>query len=269
MHDKVSASWLFVAASRPDRFEKAAGAGADETILDLEDAVGPHAKPEARTHAADWLSGRGSSWVRINGFGTPWHNGDIDALAGCGELRGLVIPKAEDPQVIDQIATRVQKPIVALIETARGVRALDAICACPGVARLAFGSIDLALDIDAQESDDALLHARSAMVIASRAAELPSPIDGVTVDFRKPEVVSAAAARSRALGFGGKLCIHPAQVQAVNTVFGPTPAELDWAQRVLAAASESDGSAFTMDGRMVDKPLLERAQRLVARAGEG
>jgi citrate lyase subunit beta / citryl-CoA lyase len=165
------------------------------------------------------------------------------------------------------IAARVgDRPLVALIETARGVRRLDAICAAAGLARLAFGSIDLALDIDALESDETLLYARSELVFASRAAGLPAPIDGVTVEFRDAEVVAAAAARSSALGFGAKLCIHPAQVGPVNTAFAPDPVQLDWARRVLDAARASTAGTFVVDGRMIDRPLLLRAQRLLERA---
>jgi citrate lyase subunit beta / citryl-CoA lyase len=267
MSDASSVSWLFVPAARPDRFDRARAAGADETILDLEDAVAPEHKPTARASAADWLSRGGSGWVRINGDGTPWHADDIDALVGCDGLRGLVVPKAEDAAALASIAARLGgRRVLALIETARGVRNLDAICATAGLARLAFGSIDLALDIDARESDEALLYARSELVIASRAAGLPAPIDGVTVEFRDAELVAAAAARSCALGFGAKLCIHPAQVGPVNAAFAPDPVELDWARRVLDAATTSTSGTFVIDGRMIDRPLLLRAQRLLKRA---
>jgi citrate lyase subunit beta/citryl-CoA lyase len=265
--DSASISWLFVSADRPDRFQKAARVGADEVILDLEDAVAPDAKMTARAHVAEWLSARGSGWVRINAPQTPWHDGDLEALAGCPGLRGLVVPKAEDAEALARIAGRVGRRVVALVETARGIRGLDAICSAPGVSRLAFGSIDFALDIDAQESDEVLLHARSEMVIAARAAGLAAPVDGVTVEFRSTEVVATAAARSRALGFGGKLCIHPAQVPVVNDAFAPSSAEVAWARRVLAAAQTSPGGAFTVDGRMIDRPLVVRAQRVLARAG--
>ena len=271
MFDQSPTSWLFVPADRPDRFGKALRAGADEVILDLEDAVAQDAKRAARAHVVDWLSDRHSSWVRINRSGTPWHVDDIDAVACCDGLRGLVVPKAEEPGVITAIAARVallrgvDRPIVALVETALGVLELDALSRCPAISRLAFGSIDFALDIDAHETDEALLHARSSLVVASRAAGLPSPIEGVTVDVRNPDLVIAAARRARALGFGGKLCIHPRQVEAVNAAFAPTEAELEWARRVLSAVQESDGSAFTLDGRMVDEPVLARAKRIIER----
>jgi len=270
MSNASSVSWLFVPGDRPDRFEKAAAAGADETILDLEDAVSPEDKPAARDRVVDWLSDGGSGWVRINGPGTQWHEDDLDALLRCRGLRGLVVPKAEESGALALISARSRElQIVALVETARGMRNLDSICATAGVTRLAFGSIDLALDLDAQESDEVLLPARSDLVMASRAGGLAPPIDGVTVEFRDAEVVAGEAARSRARGFGGKLCIHPAQVPIVNRAFAPSPTELAWARRVMAAAQTNRSGAFPVDGRMVDRPLLLRAQRLLARAGEG
>lgn len=269
MTDSASVSWLFVPADRPDRFEKAVRAGADEVILDLEDAVAPDAKVAARDHAAEWLSARGSGWVRINGLGTPWHEEDLEVLAGRPGLRGVVIPKAEDAQALARIAERLGGGrLMALVESARGIRHLDEICATEGISRLAFGSIDFALDIDAQESDEVLLHARSEMVIAARVGGLAAPVDGVTVEFRSPEVVATAAARSRALGFGGKLCIHPAQVLPVNRAFAPTSIELAWARRVVDAAGAGEDGAFLVDGRMIDRPLLVRAQRLLARGAD-
>lgn len=269
MSDAPSVSWLFVPADRPDRFEKARGAGADETILDLEDAVAPEFKTSARAHAVQWLSAGGAAWVRINGLGTRWHEGDIEAVVGCRGLRGMIVPKAEHPEALARIAERCAGAgLVALVETARGVRNLDGLCATPGIGRLAFGSVDLALDIDAWETDEALQYARSELVIASRAADLEPPIDGVTADVRDLDVVARAAQRARALGFGGKLCIHPGQVLPVNRAFAPTAVELGWASRVLEAARTSGGGTFLVDGRMIDRPLLLRAQRLLARAAD-
>jgi citrate lyase subunit beta/citryl-CoA lyase len=160
--------------------------------------------------------------------------------------------------------------MIALVETAVGTRDAAFVAACPGVSGLAFGSIDFALDIDATEEDDVLLFARSSLVVAARAASLPAPIDGVTVETRDTAVIRQAAVRSRSLGFGGKLCIHPAQVATVNTAFAPTAADLDWARRVLAEADrrqDAGAGSFSLDGHMVDKPILDRARRIVTRAG--
>ena len=269
-----SASWLFVPGSRADRFDKAARAGADQVIVDLEDAVAPARKASARDDVARWLGGPGDAWVRVNAPGTQWHEHDLRALAGCAGLRGVMVPKAEDPAALERIAGELRPgtPIVALVETAAGVRDAAAVAACPAVGGLAFGSIDFALDIDAAETDEALLFARSALVIAARAASLPAPIDGVTVETTDTAVIRRDAARARSLGFGGKLCIHPAQVEPVNSAFSPDPAEVEWARRVLAAAAQHAGGAhaegaFDLDGEMIDTPVLERARRLIARAG--
>jgi citrate lyase subunit beta/citryl-CoA lyase len=269
-----SASWLFVPGSRPERFDKAARAGADQVIVDLEDAVAPARKASARDAVAEWLARGGHAWVRVNACGTRWHEHDLSVLAGCGGLRGVMVPKAEDPAALGRIARELRPgtPILAVVETAVGVRDAAAVAACPAVSGLAFGSIDLALDVDAAETDEALLFARSALVIAARAASLPAPIDGVSVDTTDTAAVRRDAARARSLGFGGKLCIHPAQVEPVNSAFSPDPADLEWARRVLAAASQHGGGelaegAFHIDGRMIDTPVLERARRIVARAG--
>lgn len=269
-----SASWLFVPGSRPERFDKAARAGADQVIVDLEDAVAPARKAAARDEVARWLSRGGAAWVRVNACRTPWHERDLSVLAGCAGLRGVMVPKAEDPAALGRIARELRPgtPIIALVETAVGVRDAAAVAACPAVSGLAFGSIDLALDIDAAETDEALLFARSAAVIAARAASLPAPIDGVTVETTDTALIRRDAARARSLGFGGKLCIHPAQVEPVNAAFSPDPADVEWARRVLAAASEHGAgeaveAAFDLDGRMIDRPVIERARRIVARAG--
>jgi citrate lyase subunit beta/citryl-CoA lyase len=268
-----SASWLFVPGSRPERFDKAARAGADQVVVDLEDAVAPARKASARDEVARWLGGAVHAWVRVNARGTPWHEDDLGALAGRPGLRGVMVPKAEDPAALDGIARELPPgtPVIALVETAVGVRDAAAVAACPAVRGLAFGSIDFALDVDAAESDEALLFARSALVVAARAASLPAPIDGVTVETTDAAAIGRDAARARRLGFGGKLCIHPAQVEPVNSAFSPDPADVEWARRVLAVAARHAAGAhaegaFDLDGEMIDAPVLERARRLVARA---
>jgi citrate lyase subunit beta/citryl-CoA lyase len=201
--------------------------------------------------------------VRVNAAGTPWHPDDLGGLRDCHGLRGIVLPKTQGPATVRRVQRALPRTrILALIETAVGLQDALSVAACAAVSGLAFGSIDFALDIEADESDEALLFARSALVVASRAAGLPPPIDGVTVETRDIEVVRAAAVRARRLGFGGKLCIHPAQVDPVNHAFGPDPAEIDWAQSVLAAATAQSGP-FTVDGRMVDEPVLAKARRIL------
>lgn len=270
---RIATSWLFVPGSQPDRFTKAVASGADQVVLDLEDAVAGIEKDDARRHVVDWLSREGSAWVRLNGWSTPWHEADIEAVAELPGLRGIMVPKAESPEEMARLATRLQSRacILALVETASGVARATMLAASITVCRLAFGSVDFLLDIDADESDEALACARSALVVAARAADIPGPIDGITLETRDTEVVMHDARLASQLGFAGKLCIHPAQVAALNSAFAPPPLLVEWAKRVVAHAPRDPDEAlhevaFDLDGRMIDKPALERARRVLARA---
>ncbi len=266
-------TWLFVPGDRPERFGKALGSGADEVICDLEDAVAPGAKDHARTEVGRWLGDTGRGWVRVNGADTPWFEADVDALAGLPGLRGLVIPKADDTSLLGRVRrTLGDVPgIVALVETASGVARACDLAGSGVVDRLAFGSIDYAVDVDASEDDESLLLARTMLVLASRLGGIAAPVDGVTRGFDDPQAVREEAGRSRRLGFTGKLCIHPAQLDPVAEAFRPTKSELAWARAVLAAVGEGNGDqrmpgAVALGGQMVDKPVLERARRIVERA---
>ena len=262
-------SLLFVPGHRPDRFAKAASAGAGAVILDLEDAVAPEAKDAARDHVRAWLDGEGRGRadvvVRINPPGTPWYDADVAALAGTGAA--AMLPKAEAPQdVADLVAALgTGAQVLPLVETADGVLNARRVLAVPGVLRAAFGSIDLSAQLGVDPSDTtALLHARSALVLASAGAGVAPPLDGVTTDISDDAALTADARHAVALGFTGKLCIHPRQLDGVHAAFAPTPEELAWAERVLAAAG--DGAVTVLDGKMIDKPVVDRARRILARA---
>ena len=266
---------LFVPATRADRIPKALASGADAVIVDLEDAVAPQDKDSARAaldvalahqhRASAAASSAGPAlWVRVNA-GAPWSDQDLALCARHAAVQAVVVPKAESARQMQAAFEACgRKPLVALIETAEGYARRDDVASHPAVKRLAFGSIDFQLDLGISGEGDALLVFRSGLVLASRLAELPAPLDGVTVEVANPEVVAADAARARALGFGGKLCIHPQQVGPVNAAFSPSPAEIDWAQRVVAACEASAGAAVAVDGKMVDRPVLLRAQALLA-----
>lgn len=267
-------AWLFVPGDRPQRFEKAAASGADEVICDLEDAVPAERKDQAREAVRQWLAHGGRAWVRVNAWGTEWYEQDIDRLAALPGLRGLMVPKAEAAPELEQLGRRLlqnarESSLVALVETALGVQRVQELASCRFVARLAFGSIDFAAEIDAEETDESLLLARSSLVLASRAVGRPAPLDGVSLALDDAGAVSAAARRARALGFGGKLCIHPSQVAPVQAAFRPTPDEVAWAERVLAAAREAGGAVTVSEGRMIDKPLTDKAMRILSRAKKG
>ena len=173
-----------------------------------------------------------------------------------------MLAKAESVEQLDALAAGAA-PLLPLIETARGLAAVAAIAAHPRTARLLFGALDLQLDLDIEDEDEGLLLFRSQLVLASRLAGLPPPLDGVTATLR-PEALSRDARRARRLGFGGKLCIHPVQVAAVNAAFLSSEAQLAWARRVCAAAERAGGGATTLDGVMVDLPVLRRAERVLA-----
>ncbi|WP_440712432.1 HpcH/HpaI aldolase/citrate lyase family protein [Gordonia sp. FQ] len=253
---------LFVPGDRPERFAKAAAAGADLVVLDLEDAVRPENKAAARENVARWAAEHDCA-VRINAAGTDWHDDDLAALAGTSAA--IVVPKAEYRETLAPIGR--DHAVIALIETAVGVLAAPVLATTPGVVRLALGTFDLAAQLGVDPADtEALTATRGGVVLASAVAGLTGPIDGVTAAIDDAERLGADTAYARRLGFAGKLCIHPRQLAPVSAAFRPTEEELAWARKIVAAV-DATGVA-KVDGAMVDKPVVERAQRLLARAGE-
>lgn len=261
----MSYSWLFVPGNRSDRFQRALDTGAHRVIIDLEDAVAPPEKANARMALAAWLaSSTAPVAVRLNAADSEWFENDV-AIAAAAAVATVVLPKAEDPAVVARLAgLRAGLTIVPLIESAAGFSAVRTLAAVPGVERLAFGHIDFQVDVgmrDAEEAD--LLAFRSELVLASRLAGIKAPLDGVTVAIDDPDQLRADVWRARKLGFGGKLCIHPKQVEIVRAGFGPTELELVWARRVLAAANEAKGAVVAVDGKMIDKPVMLRAEAIL------
>lgn len=262
----LARTWLFVPGTAPQRFARAADAGAGAVIVDLEDAVGADAKETAREATATWLESQGRAWVRVNAVGTPWHDDDLDTLGELPGVLGVMVPKAEDPAALTGVADRLagDRGLVALVESAQGIHRAAEIAVTPGVDRLAFGSIDFAVDIRAEHADPALLLARSTLVLTSRAAGLPAPIDGVTPSVHDTDLVGAETRRSHALGFGGKLCIHPDQLAPVTAAFAPTAEQLAWARSVLELAEHAAGGVVTgPGGTMIDKPVVESARAIL------
>jgi citrate lyase subunit beta/citryl-CoA lyase len=262
---------LFVPGDRPDRFAKAAASGTDVVIVDLEDAVAPENKAKALAAAVDSLTrDELRALVRINPLGTESSNAEIIALLDVAQqarhgLLGLVIPKAEDSKALRNLARRcdtLDLAVVPLVESAVGVVGAAEIAGIPGVTRLSFGAIDYALDIDAGSDDRFLDHARSALVVSSRAAGIPAPLDSPAIFIKETDKVQASANLARGFGFGGKLCIHPSQVPIVSQSFRPAPVEVQWAESVVSAG----GGASQIEGQMIDRPVIERAQRILARA---
>lgn len=267
-------SWLFAPGHDEKLLGKVFGAGADEVLLDLEDAVPAQLKSRARSLVADVAAGN-ECWVRVNVARSPDCERDLEAVAG--RVSGIRVPKVESRADVDWVAGRA--PGVRLdctIESARGVLAAYEIASAPACALLSYGGLDLAADLGISFDTAATLYARSHLVIAARSAGKPPPSDGVYVNLYDDEGLGEAAREAQRLGFFGKSAIHPRQVPIINEVFSPTSEELEWAQSVLRAFDESSGAATrTAAGEFVDRPVAERARQLLlmsqrrARMGEG
>ena len=267
MTERPARSLLFVPGSRPERYAKALAAGASHVIVDLEDAVAPPDKAAARAGLARWLDPARAVVVRINGADTPWFADDL-ALCGHEGVSAVMLPKAEQPHVASVVRAGA-RAVLALVESAAAFATLALLASAPGVARLVFGSIDLQADLGMRDAtEDDLLAFRSALVLASRAAGIGAPIDGVTVAIDDEARLTGDVLRARRLGFAGKLCIHPRQVARVNALFAPTPQELEWARRVVAASDAAGGAAISVDGRMVDRPVVLRAESILRDASQ-
>lgn len=265
-------TYLFVPGNRPERFAKALGSGADRVILDLEDAVAPEDKALARTAIAAWLAlqdedSRLRVLVRINDAQSPWHADDL-AWLQTQALAEVMLSKCESAGQVAAVLRHMPSGarVLPLMETVRGLHGVVAVAAAPGVSRLAFGSIDYQLDLDVPAGSPALDQAAIALVVASRLAELPAPVAGVTPDL-DPEVVGADAAHARSLGFGAQLCIHPRQLNAARAAFIPPADAQAWARRVVDAWERTThAGAVQVDARMVDKPVYLRARRILAQS---
>ena len=276
----LARSFLFVPANRPERFAKALASGAGAVIIDLEDAVALEAKPAAREQLAQAWAGftapeRARLLVRVNAAGTPWHFDDLQLLANLAAegLGGVVLPKAESAAMLGTLAdhTGAACALLPMVETAAGLAAIDALAGCPQVCRLVFGNLDFQADVGmACGPDEAeLAPVRLALVLASRRAGRVAPVDGVTASTSDSTQMQQDTQRSRRFGFGARLCIHPAQVAVVNATLAPSAQELDWARRVLARSQQGGSGVFTLDGRMVDAPVLRLAERTLALAAQG
>ena len=259
---RIARSLLFVPGHRPERFDKAVASGAHEAVLDLEDAVAPAAKSEARERVASWLSAGHHAFVRINALQTEWHADDLRMLHAA-PTAGVMLAKADADSLARTAAALPGRRIIALLETVDGYMDLPRMASVAGLERIAFGSVDFAAESGIADEGEAMTSVRIQIVLQSCHAGLAAPIDGVSVGFDDDACMHADALRSRQFGFGGKLCIHPRQVAAVNAGFMPTPQELRWATQVLAAFEASEGAATSVDGKMIDKPVVERARRIL------
>ena len=265
-------SLLFVPGSRPDRFDKAAASGADTIIIDLEDAVLPDAKAEARAAALEWLSDRGdvTAGIRINSPRTADGCSDIAALAVSACSPDFVmVPKAEtgvDMEIVGEALDH-SAPLIAVIESGRGLRrAFD--IAKRSNAGVLFGGADYSASLGADLSNwDALIVARGTIAGACGAAGVPA-YDVPYLDVKDPAGLEETTRQAKAMGFAGRACIHPSQVETVNVAFKPTDAEILEARAIIKTLEDSQGGAALHNGKLIDRPIILAAERTLAKAGE-
>jgi citrate lyase subunit beta/citryl-CoA lyase len=302
-------SLLFAPGSDEHKLAKALSSAADAVVCDLEDAVAPTDKDAARTVVAEALAaraepaesesaphpiGRGAvpppsptslasdsernradsvpiprrpaRLVRVNAAATPWFADDV-ALAATLDLDGLVLPKAS-PEAVEALGSE-RLPVVAIVETAMGLRQAFEIASQPRVAALVLGSVDLAAEVGLEPRPDAqeILYARSKVAIDSAAAGLRGPFDVVHLDFGDEAGLEEQCLLARALGFRGKACIHPGQIETINRVFAPSDDEVEWARGVVDAFEGQSEGVMAVNGTMVDRPVVERARRVLREAG--
>ncbi|WP_341940832.1 CoA ester lyase [Microbacterium sp. LWH10-1.2] len=268
---------LYVPGDRPDRFASAEGSGADLVVFDLEDAVAPDRKVLARDAVVEWLRGgrhaAGSAatgaadapsvavQVRVNAG----DEDDLRVVSALPEGIGIRLPKVESAADVDRVASVAPgRPLIALLESARGVVDATEIAQHPAVSALALGESDLRSDVGGGER--MLEHARLTVLFAARAAGLPAPMASVFPAIRDLEGLDADTRRAADLGLFGRMAVHPSQLPVIAAVFSPTPAEVAWAEEVLAALA-AGGVATLASGEMVDPAMRARAERIRSLVG--
>jgi citrate lyase subunit beta/citryl-CoA lyase len=278
-------SLLFAPGNHVRRVEKALTLAADGVILDLEDAVAVSEKAATRPSvvAAFAKPRSGKLYVRVNALATEWCHGDIVAIVQAG-LDGIILPKVEhahELRTADWLIGNLERErglpaggidLIPIIETALGISNLSHICRSgTRTKRLAFGAGDFTLDMGMvwTRSEAELLPHRAACVLESRAAGLEPPMDTVWADLRDAEGFIASSKHAAALGFQGKMCIHPDQIGPANAAFSPDEAAVAQAKRIVAAfdKAEAEGLAsIQLDGQFIDYPIVQRARRVLEAA---
>ena len=262
-------TYLFVPGNRPERINKALAAGADVVIVDLEDAVAIDEKESARAAVADWLASSSavnqSIALRINSADSIWHAADL-ALCAHPSITAVVLPKAASLDELARVVAAGARTVIPLIESAAGFLQAGALAAAPAVSRLMFGSIDFCVDLGIEGEDRELDYFRSQLVLASKLAGIAAPVDGVTTAIDDEALLQSDTLRGKRFGFGGKLCIHPKQIAGVRAAYLPSAAEVSWAERVVSAAQTAHGGAVAVDGKMVDRPVILKAERILQQA---
>jgi citrate lyase subunit beta/citryl-CoA lyase len=269
-HLALAQTFLFLPGHRPEFFNKALASASKAIIIDLEDAVPPEQKKQARAHIQEFwqncsADNRKRVLIRINPIDTDFTNEDLTFLNVLEGPINVVVPKVESLEQLNQFAGQVPSLnfIIPIIESARGIDSVKAIASHPLVLRLALGNIDTQADLGLRcdEEETELLPVKYAINLASRLAGIAPPIDGVSTDIHNSELLTKDTHRAKRLGFGAKLCIHPKQVDVVTSCFTPTEKEIDYAKRVVEADSNSQGAAVQLDGKMIDRPVVLLAKR--------
>jgi citrate lyase subunit beta / citryl-CoA lyase len=256
-------SWLFAPGHNEKLFGKVFEAGADAVVFDLEDGVPPELKDRARNLVARVAADR-PCWVRVNRPRTELCERDLEAVAGVAS--GLRLPKVESAADVEWVAERAPRiPLDCFIESAKGVLHAYEIAASPACASIAYGGLDLAADLGIQGGELETVFARSSLVLSARAADKPPPSDGIHTLIEDDAGLREEAEAAKRLGFFGKSAIHPRQIPTINEVFTPRPAEIEWAQRIVAAFEAAGGAPTKLPGgEFIDLPVAKRARQLLA-----
>lgn len=272
-------SLLFAPAVRPDLLRKMPRTGADAIVIDLEDATPPDAKDtgraEMRSAVAD-LAGQLPILVRVNDDTTPWHDDDLDSLPTEG-LAGIVVPKIETIAGLDSLAERLtarglDMSVIGGVETALGVADARSLLAHDVISAGYFGAEDFIADLGGVRtaSNDEVAYARAQIALAGRLADI-AVIDQIVADFTDDDRCRRECLEARAMGYGGKLCIHPSQVAIANEAFLPSSEEIDRARRLLEAYDDAKAqgvASVAFEGQMVDEPVARQARRVLAQADD-
>src|SRR6201991_3495602 len=254
----LARSWLLVNGAQADRFQAAAHSRADIVVLDIEDAVAPKDKVTARDNVVRWLGAGNSDWVRVNGFGTQWWADDLKTLADTS-IGGVMLAMVESVDHVTETAKRLPKiPIVALVETARGLERITEIAAAKGTFRLAFGIGDFRRATGFGDDPATLAYTRSRFTIAAKAAHLPSAIDGPTIGSNALKLIEATAV-SVEFGMTGKICLSPEQCSVVNDGLSPSKDEIGWAKEFFVEFQRDGGEIRNGS----DLPRIARATKIL------
>lgn len=277
-------SWLFVPATRPERFDKAANSGADAVIIDLEDAVESADKPQAREHIAEYVaqydkrktdraevalkSGTTELWLRLNNDAHLTEDLVLcQSLAEHEVISGIVLPKVTKASQVELVFESLKLPVVAQIESAQGISQLETIAQSEGLMALSYGRLDISNELDltagSQAEQDFFTHLRIQIRLVSQAHNLTAPIESIYADFKNETAMKATAGYVSDLGFSGMLCIHPRQVNIANQAFKASDSQLAFATKVIEHYQKTGDSTFAIEGVMVDLPVILQCQRLL------